>query len=119
MDYTVHGISQARILEWVAIPFSMGTSQPRDQTQVSCIAGRFFTSWATREAGHIEIRDKNQWTVTQKTATTYFQYCVRNQFFGGKGASICRMFLFLLCKYSYYGQIQATSVTSLKIEKKY
>ena len=40
----VHGILQARILEWVAIPFSKGSSQPRDQTQVSCIAGRFFTS---------------------------------------------------------------------------
>ena len=44
MDYTVHGIIQARILEWVAIPFSRGASQPRDRTQVSCIAGRFFTS---------------------------------------------------------------------------
>ena len=41
MDYTVHGTFQARILE---IPFSRGSSQPRDQTQVSCIAGRFFTS---------------------------------------------------------------------------
>ena len=50
MDYTVHGILQARILEWVAFPFSRGSSQPRDQTQVSSIAGRFFTSWATREA---------------------------------------------------------------------
>ena len=38
----VHGISQARILEWVAIPFSRGSSQPRDQTQVSCIADGFF-----------------------------------------------------------------------------
>ena len=46
-DYTVHGILQARILEWVAFPFSRGSSQPRDQTQVSHIAGRFFTSWAT------------------------------------------------------------------------
>ena len=43
-------ILQARILEWVALPFSRGSSQPRDQTQVSCIAGRFFTVWATREA---------------------------------------------------------------------
>ena len=42
--YTVHGILQARILEWVAFPFSMGSSQPRDQTQVSHIAGGFFTS---------------------------------------------------------------------------
>ena len=44
MDYTVHGILQARILEWVAFPFPRGSSQPRDQTQVSGIAGRFFTS---------------------------------------------------------------------------
>ena len=50
MDYTVHGILQARILEWVAFPFSRASSQPRDQTKVSHIAGRFFTSWATREA---------------------------------------------------------------------
>ena len=44
------GILQARILEWVAMPSSRGSSQPRDQTQVSHIAGRFFTSWATKEA---------------------------------------------------------------------
>ena len=44
MDYTVHGILQARILDWVGFPFSRGSSQPRDQTQVSCIAGGFFTS---------------------------------------------------------------------------
>ena len=44
MDYTVHGILQARTLEWVAFPFSRGSSQSRDQTQVSCIAGRFFSS---------------------------------------------------------------------------
>ena len=45
---SVHEISQARILEWVAISFSRGSSQPRDQTQVSCIAGRFFMNRATR-----------------------------------------------------------------------
>ena len=50
MDYTVHGILQARIPEWVAFPFSRGSSEPRDQTQVSRTADRFFTSWATREA---------------------------------------------------------------------
>ena len=44
MDYTVHRILQARILEWVAFPFSRGSSQSRDGTQVSHIAGRFFTS---------------------------------------------------------------------------
>ena len=45
---SVHGILQARILEWVAIPFSRGSSQLRDRTRI-CIAGRFFTIWATRE----------------------------------------------------------------------
>ena len=49
-DCIVHGILQARTLEWVAFPFPRGSSQSRDQTQVSHIAGRFFTSWATREA---------------------------------------------------------------------
>ena len=44
MDYTVHRILQARILEWVAFSFSRGSSQPRDRTQISRIAGRFFTS---------------------------------------------------------------------------
>ena len=55
MDYSlpgseVHGILQARILEWIAISSSRELSQPWDQIQVSCIAGRFFTLWATREA---------------------------------------------------------------------
>ena len=43
MDYTVHGILQARILEWVVIPFSRGSSQLQDRTQAFHIAGRFFT----------------------------------------------------------------------------
>ena len=47
---SIHGIFQARILEWVAISFSRGFSQPRDRTQVSHIAGRCFTIWVTREA---------------------------------------------------------------------
>ena len=48
-DSSVHGILLARILEWAAIPFSRGSSWPRDWTQVSCTAGRFFTSWAIRK----------------------------------------------------------------------
>ena len=47
---SLHGIFQARILEWVAISFSKWSSPPRDQTCVSCIAGGFFTIWATRDA---------------------------------------------------------------------
>ena len=48
--WTIHGILQARILQWVAFLFSKGSSQPRDRTQVSRTGGGFFTSWATREA---------------------------------------------------------------------
>ena len=47
---SVHRIFQARILEWVAISFSRGSFGPRDRTQVSRIASRFFTIWATRES---------------------------------------------------------------------
>ena len=47
---SLHGILQARVLEWVAISFSRGSSQPRDWTRVSCIPGRRFNLWATREA---------------------------------------------------------------------
>ena len=50
MDYTVDGIIWPKILEWVAFPFSRESSQRRDRTGVSCIAGRFFTNWAMREA---------------------------------------------------------------------
>ena len=52
---SVHGILQARILEWVATPSSRGSSQPRNGTHVSCAADRFFTSWATRE-DHVKTR---------------------------------------------------------------
>ena len=45
--FSVHGILQARILEWIAIPFSRRSSWPRDWNQVSCFVGRFFTVWAT------------------------------------------------------------------------
>ena len=51
---SIRGIFQARILEWVAISFSRGSSQPKDQTQVSCIVGRHFTIWATREASYMQ-----------------------------------------------------------------
>ena len=50
MDYTVRGILHARILEWVAFPFSSGSFWPRNRTGVSCIACEFFTNWATKEA---------------------------------------------------------------------
>ena len=49
---SVHGILQRRTLAWVAIPFTRGSSRPRDRIWVSCIAGRFFTVWDTREAAY-------------------------------------------------------------------
>ena len=55
---SVHGIFQARILEWVAIPFSRGFSQPRDQTHISHIAGRFFSALAT----HFSCETMLWWT---------------------------------------------------------
>ena len=61
MDYTVHGILQARILEWVAIPYSRRSSQPRDRTQVSHIAGGFFTSSATGKPQMWELDHKEGW----------------------------------------------------------
>ena len=48
--FSLHGILQARILEWVTISFSRGSSRPRDRNWVSCIGGRHFNLWATREA---------------------------------------------------------------------
>ena len=65
---SIHGILQARILEWVAISFSKGSSRPRDWTWVSCLVGRRFNLWATREAPHaskvmLKILQTSTWTV--------------------------------------------------------
>ena len=85
MDYTVHEILQARIPDWVALPFSRGSSQPRDWTQVSHIAGGFFTNWAIREALslyttlqpnskcyrlHLQNMSRRSTLLTPSTATT-------------------------------------------------
>ena len=74
-DFSVHGIFQARVLEWVAISFSRGSSQPKDRTRVSCVAGRF-TLWATREAQPYpkqrhwgrRCRQYKAWRTSQKQA---------------------------------------------------
>ena len=73
---SAHGISQARILECVSISFSRGSFPPRDRTQVSCIAGRFFNNWATREEGGdicIYIVDPHCCTV-ETNAVSYSNY---------------------------------------------
>ena len=62
MDYTVHGILQARILEWVAVPFAGGSFQSRNQTQVSRIADRFFTNWTTRNPEVFSEGPNPTWT---------------------------------------------------------
>ena len=67
MDYTVHGILQARIVEWVVFLFYRGSSQPRDRTQVSCIAGGFFTNQVTREA-----QSKSRTRLSDFTLTFHF-----------------------------------------------
>ena len=54
---SIHGIFQARVLEWVAISFSRGSFRPRDRAQVSCIAGRHFTVWGTREDSYICVAE--------------------------------------------------------------
>ena len=72
MDCIVHGSLQARILECVAFPFSGVSSQPRDRTQVSRIAGRFFTSWATREAPE-ELRKVIKMTRIENKQTNHLQ----------------------------------------------
>ena len=61
MDYRVHGILQALILEWVAYPFSSRSSWPRNQTGVSCIAGGFFTSWSTGKPKTSHRLEENIW----------------------------------------------------------
>ena len=63
---SVHEILQARILEWVAISFSRGSSQPRDQTRVSCIGGRRFNLWATREAHSLSSSHVQMWVLDHK-----------------------------------------------------
>ena len=73
-----HGILQARILEWVAVPFSRESSQPRNRTQVSCIAGRFFTSWVTWEAqgSHLRWNYSPFWEVGATEGYNSFAFAV-------------------------------------------
>ena len=80
---SIHGILQARILEWVAISFSRGSSQPRDQTRVSLIAGRRFNLWATREAPSPEVCSNScplvQWCyLTISSSAALFSFCLQS-----------------------------------------
>ena len=80
---SVHGILQTKILEWVAIPFSKGSSQPRDWTRADYITGRFFTLWATREA---QSFTRSKWN-TVKGEYSFFLFCFFLLWFARK--SLC------------------------------
>ena len=77
VDYTVHEILQAKILEWVAFPFSRGSPQPRDWTQVSYRTGKFFTSWATKEAPKYWSGWKGIFLTQETTGVS----CIADRFF--------------------------------------
>ena len=71
---SIHGILQARVLEWVAISLSMGSSWPRDQTRVSCIAGGFFTIWATKEA---PVKDRTRFQSRSMVLISMLHWFIR------------------------------------------
>ena len=87
--FSIYGILQARIMEWVTISFPRGSYRPRDRTRVSCIGGRHFNLWATREARimkwkpHIEngrlkipstLKPKSYKNITNPTTRTYLRH---------------------------------------------
>ena len=96
MDCTVPGILQARIPEWVAFPFSRGSSLHRNWTGVSCTAGGFFTKWAIREAKSADKgrhytsiwkRKPGTWFLSSvQTICTVPSYKIRGQSHGGQAA---------------------------------
>ena len=77
---SIHETLPARILEWVAVPFSRGSSQPRDQTQVSHSAGGYFTIWATRKAPYIYLLPhtyllQHRWRNKRLNVVLNFHFC--------------------------------------------
>ena len=76
--FSVHGILQARVLEWVAISFSRGSSQPRDRTQVFHNGGRCFNLWATREYTLVHIREKYRMNlILNSMLVTFLKYMLK------------------------------------------
>ena len=116
IDYTVHGILQATVLEWVAFPFSRGSSQPRNRTQVSCIAGEFFTSWATRKVTLPDWEQKkgHKRTVTENQNSKCYLLTLKCNYSNGvclcikKDSTISKILAsiweMLICYYSYWLQ---------------
>ena len=104
MDYSlpgssVRGILQARILEWVATSFSRGSSQSRDQTRVSCIAGRHFNLWATTEA--LIIKSVSWFQRMAQHPRYHEQWPLYSPFFGLSPLMISLVFLLLYFKHLY------------------
>ena len=91
MDYTVYGNLQATILEWVAYPFSSGSSWPRNWNRVSCIAGGSFTCWATREdqggLGKSESKNRKIGSVHFSSQELNYNSFHKNEQFWGKKLS--------------------------------
>ena len=77
---SVHGIFQARILEWVAISFYRKSCPPRDRTQVSCIVDRCFTVWATREVFYALKSHRNRTPTVTKEGCLYVIFRQRNNY---------------------------------------
>ena len=98
---SAHGILQASILEWVAISFSRGSSQPRNLTRISCTAGRFFTNWAMREA-HIlhSFLHKKTWEILKlcKSAHGFIASCFLVDSLAGYGILGWKLFPAKLCR---------------------
>ena len=93
---SVHRILQARMLKWVAVPFSRESSQPRDQTHVSCIAGRFFIVWATRYTTYISIKRKKRVACVAKTKTKpQSPIAVKHSYFNTTYRSSLNVFKFM------------------------
>ena len=73
---SVHGILQARIMEWGAMPSSRGSSWPRDWTHVSYIIGRFFTIWATKKALYILVGISNEMLCSQCSLSVLYHFAL-------------------------------------------
>ena len=76
---SIHGIFQARILEWFAISFSRGSSQPRDQTWVSCTAEKLFTDWAVWDWHKNRSTDQRNQTESQEISSCSYGYLIFNK----------------------------------------
>ena len=97
-----------RILEWVAYPFSSRSSQPRNQTRVSCIAGKFFTSWATREAQPTMLRESLS-RFCQNFSVQKMHWCLHNSMQPKWNSNGCQSLYWIKSKASWLCLSDCTS----------